>query len=77
MSPLSLLSCGLRDCYKSDAISSLLSENMQSELALNSLVLDCSQLDSHEIPSLSRFLSGNEVRSAAIHDGIRDFSDFV
>ena len=39
---------------------------MQSELAMNSLVLNCLQLDPHEIPSLIRFLGGKEVCPAII-----------
>jgi hypothetical protein len=61
MTKLSQLSHALQDHYRRDPAEIRLSSNMESEIALNSLVLDSSQLRSAEIPCLTRFLSGKEV----------------
>lgn len=61
MTQLSPLSHALQDHYKKDATEIKLSSNMESEILLNSLVLNGLQLGSAEIPCLIRFLSGKEV----------------
>lgn len=66
MPQLSVLSRALRVCYENDRISSKLSANMETELALNSLVLNELELQPDEISCLCRFLTGKEVHERHI-----------